>query len=559
MKIVPTVTGNSLTPVEPIYDDLLVSEEEKEDLESSKAESADDVEKKKEEEEKKEEGSGDKEDGSEEDKKEEKDKEDIDAQEEQARSVEDIKERKDEIISEFVGKQKLFHIRRNISDLKKYEKQQQVIDKTKRPPNFEEAYPVDIKILELQQHMPRVKEYEISYNLLTMGDDLSKYILDVSERTEQRLVRLENILSTVMRYTYRMGARVNINCVYYGGQSEYEKYKCIRCLNPDRMTDGALMSIDQCLVCTRYEPIIGQVYDILDQEGSNLALAYDDLRLSYQTSDGYKNTSIIEEYADKTKKTSFKPEDASKKDETEKDILDVWSEDKGLEFDWRDVYLEHQFPHVGITDLEGLEEMLYKHEGVYSDMSSNVSTVNPSTGKPSSGGSYDDGPIPPGVPGTASATKYDGPTYRLPLDSSTLQKRVAAISSLYGKYPRRKGEHYGLDISIPTGTPIYAAADGVVRTAGWSDASGYNIIIKHGSGTKATGYQHLSKLKVKKGQSVKRGELIGYSGNTGDSTGPHLHFDTWERVGGSWKSKNDRSDPARYLRGIPGVGHTLTP
>jgi murein DD-endopeptidase MepM/ murein hydrolase activator NlpD len=86
--------------------------------------------------------------------------------------------------------------------------------------------------------------------------------------------------------------------------------------------------------------------------------------------------------------------------------------------------------------------------------------------------------------------------------------------------------HNGLDIGNKTGTPIYAADAGVVETAagGWNGGYGNTILINHGNGVK-TRYGHLSKLFVKAGDEVARGENIGAMGSTGRSTGPHLHFE----------------------------------
>ncbi len=84
--------------------------------------------------------------------------------------------------------------------------------------------------------------------------------------------------------------------------------------------------------------------------------------------------------------------------------------------------------------------------------------------------------------------------------------------------------HEGLDFSAPIGTPVYATADGTVQSAGWSGAYGNLIEIGHGYNYQ-TRYAHLSKMKVRAGQSVKRGDLIGEIGNTGKSTGPHLHYE----------------------------------
>ncbi|MDR1860667.1 MAG: M23 family metallopeptidase [Bacteroidales bacterium] len=85
--------------------------------------------------------------------------------------------------------------------------------------------------------------------------------------------------------------------------------------------------------------------------------------------------------------------------------------------------------------------------------------------------------------------------------------------------------HHGMDFTVPTGTEIFATADGVVERAdALSGGFGNHIVINHGFGYK-TLYAHLSKYNVKHGQHVKRGEIIGYSGNTGLSSGPHLHYE----------------------------------
>ena len=84
--------------------------------------------------------------------------------------------------------------------------------------------------------------------------------------------------------------------------------------------------------------------------------------------------------------------------------------------------------------------------------------------------------------------------------------------------------HTGLDIANKVGTPLYAAAAGKVEFSGWSNGYGYNVVINHGSGKK-TRYAHASKLFVKVGQSVDRGENIAAMGSTGWSTGPHIHFE----------------------------------
>jgi murein DD-endopeptidase MepM/ murein hydrolase activator NlpD len=87
----------------------------------------------------------------------------------------------------------------------------------------------------------------------------------------------------------------------------------------------------------------------------------------------------------------------------------------------------------------------------------------------------------------------------------------------------RRG-HKGIDLAMPTGTPVYATADGVISKADWFSSYGLYISIEHG-GKIQTRYGHLSRLNVASGQAVKKGDLIGYVGSTGRSTGPHLHYE----------------------------------
>jgi murein DD-endopeptidase MepM/ murein hydrolase activator NlpD len=84
--------------------------------------------------------------------------------------------------------------------------------------------------------------------------------------------------------------------------------------------------------------------------------------------------------------------------------------------------------------------------------------------------------------------------------------------------------HYGMDFACDTGTPVYATADGVITYAKWKTAYGNLIEIDHGYGY-VTRYAHLSKIDVKAGQTISRGEVIGEVGSTGKSTGPHLHYE----------------------------------
>jgi murein DD-endopeptidase MepM/ murein hydrolase activator NlpD len=104
------------------------------------------------------------------------------------------------------------------------------------------------------------------------------------------------------------------------------------------------------------------------------------------------------------------------------------------------------------------------------------------------------------------------------------------LSSSYGKRtdPFTKGPdfHPGLDISADYGQPVLATGDATVITAGANGAYGNMITLNHGFGM-VTKYGHLSRIAVANGQQVKRGDVIGYVGSTGRSTGSHLHYEVW--------------------------------
>lgn len=110
------------------------------------------------------------------------------------------------------------------------------------------------------------------------------------------------------------------------------------------------------------------------------------------------------------------------------------------------------------------------------------------------------------------------------------------ITSGFG--PRWGSFHSGLDIAVPSGTPIAAARAGTVIQAGWRGDYGYAVEIGHGNGV-STLYGHMSQILVNVGQNVNRGDTIGRSGSTGNSTGPHVHFEI--RVNGT------RVNPEQYL------------
>ncbi|HWH00058.1 MAG TPA: M23 family metallopeptidase [Pilimelia sp.] len=133
---------------------------------------------------------------------------------------------------------------------------------------------------------------------------------------------------------------------------------------------------------------------------------------------------------------------------------------------------------------------------------------------------------PPGASATAFAAALDQALaaekprgaanggWQLPVQGTT--------SSEFG--PRWGRQHEGIDIAAATGTPVRAAADGVVRKASWYGGYGNAVIIDHGGGV-STLYAHNSSLTVKPGERVRAGQLVAKVGSTGDSTGPHLHFE----------------------------------
>ncbi len=112
-----------------------------------------------------------------------------------------------------------------------------------------------------------------------------------------------------------------------------------------------------------------------------------------------------------------------------------------------------------------------------------------------------------------------------PVSNKDLSRIASGFGSRIDPVYKTVKFHYGLDFAAPQGTPIYATADGTVTTAG-STGNGYgnHVIINHGYGYE-TLFGHMVRVKVTNGQSVKRGEVIGWVGSTGKSTGPHCHYE----------------------------------
>ncbi|MFN9716705.1 MAG: M23 family metallopeptidase, partial [Sphingomonadales bacterium] len=126
---------------------------------------------------------------------------------------------------------------------------------------------------------------------------------------------------------------------------------------------------------------------------------------------------------------------------------------------------------------------------------------------------------------TAYSAPFAQPTVSVP---SRMPLEGASLTSGYGMrtHPVLGGrrQHAGIDLAAPTGPPVYATADGVVGRAEWYSSYGLYIAIEHGAAMQ-TRYAHLSRLAVAAGDNVKKGDLIGYVGSTGRSTGPHLHYE----------------------------------
>ncbi|MGW0868430.1 transglycosylase family protein [Streptomyces sp. NPDC002611] len=132
--------------------------------------------------------------------------------------------------------------------------------------------------------------------------------------------------------------------------------------------------------------------------------------------------------------------------------------------------------------------------------------------------------------------------------STARQGLVAPVSGSLGTPYRKagsswsKGYHTGVDFPVPTGTSIRSVAAGSVVSAGWGGSFGYQVVVRHADG-RYSQYAHLSAISVRDGQSVTAGQRLGRSGSTGNSSGPHLHFEV--RTGPGFGTD---VDPVAYLR-----------
>ncbi|MBC2837728.1 M23 family metallopeptidase [Robiginitalea sp. SC105] len=128
-----------------------------------------------------------------------------------------------------------------------------------------------------------------------------------------------------------------------------------------------------------------------------------------------------------------------------------------------------------------------------------------------------------------------------PINNEDLTRMASGYGWRSDPFTKARKMHWGMDFTAPRGTPIYASGDGTVSRAD-NNASGYgkHVRIEHGYGYMSL-YGHLSKYNVKRGQKVKRGDLIGFVGSTGRSEAPHLHYEVWK--------DGDRINPINFYYG----------
>lgn len=117
------------------------------------------------------------------------------------------------------------------------------------------------------------------------------------------------------------------------------------------------------------------------------------------------------------------------------------------------------------------------------------------------------------------------------------------LTSLFGPRPHpvtgKPNNHTGIDVSAPKNTKIYAAKSGVVTTSTYNNSYGNYVVVSHSDNT-STLYAHMTTRNVREGQTVKQGDVVGYVGSTGSSTGNHLHFEV--------RLNNVRQDPVDYFK-----------
>ncbi|KAF5276325.1 hypothetical protein FQR65_LT16385 [Abscondita terminalis] len=142
----------------------------------------------------------------------------------------------------------------------------------------------------------------------------------------------------------------------------------------------------------------------------------------------------------------------------------------------------------------------------------------------------------------ASIAKKYGSSFKIPLLGVHIATRLGS-SDFGGRTMGGRAEHHsGLDLSAPSGTPIYATGPGIVTKSGWGTGYGQYVEINHGNGY-ITRYAHASRLIARVGDQVKAGEHIANVGCTGRCTGPHLHYEVVK--------DGQRKNPSSYLAMLP--------
>ena len=226
------------------------------------------------------------------------------------------------------------------------------------------------------------------------------------------------------------------------------------------------------------------------------------------------NASLNEIETNKTKLESVKKEFNKAKNKEETKVEELTEQSHDLESDVK--AYEKKMKELDAKEKEQERALQKKYEEAKKKAEEQNNSAGSNSGSNSGGGVSSKGFIRPVKSGKITAQMY--------------------YSS--GKY------HGAVDFGVSVGTPVYAAADGIVVTSTWggSDSYGYYVKIKHYNGY-YTLYAHASSLVAKVGQEVKQGDLIMYSGNTGNSTGPHLHYEVRKSPGGY----NDRVNPMNFL------------
>jgi murein DD-endopeptidase MepM/ murein hydrolase activator NlpD len=141
------------------------------------------------------------------------------------------------------------------------------------------------------------------------------------------------------------------------------------------------------------------------------------------------------------------------------------------------------------------------------------------------------------APAEQAAAPASRPGFAAPVDGAAISTAYRTAGAMWSS-----GYHTGVDFAAPTGTSVKSVGAGTVVSAGWGGAYGNQVVIQHTDGTYSQ-YAHLSSLSIASGDPVTAGQQIGLSGNTGNSSGPHLHFEI--RTGPGYGSD---VDPLAYLR-----------